>query len=160
MESPTLASLVFTRHRSHAYTHTTHIVHPAKSGECAAADLTHISSTVSHCEDAKDRVESVDSTENASQNGLIAVVDQTTPANEQAGHPITSFAGSHSPQGVPHHCVLTDMPKFLISCHPKVSLWCALNRREGSVKFLILLFSFCGLIDHSNTFEAMIVQSL
>ena len=121
VDSPTLSSLVFT---GHTYTHTTHTIHSLRRGEHATADLTHISSTVSHHDGSKD-AKSEDSNKSLHQNGLSLTVDQTN---------------TDPPHGVAHHCIPTDMPKFLITYQPKVSFLCVIT-----VSFL-----FCIVVSYSS----------
>ncbi len=86
-------------------------------GEHAAADLTEISSTVSNQDDKNNA--KIDNVKTSPKNGLSA--EKTGNQADVAMVTGTPHISQDRPHRVAHHCVLTDMPKFLISYIPQVS---------------------------------------
>lgn len=133
LNSPVLGRLVFTSHTGIAYAHVNQRVFPLKTSAATSAELTKISSTVSdHSKDQKEASftegsedRGNDSLRKMSSNGGQS--QDESLRNDKMG---TGGAGRESGGGLvrstecqpcgEYRCVLTDMPKFLVTYSPKV----------------------------------------
>lgn len=130
LNSPVLGRLVFTSYTGIAYTHVNQRVFPLKTSAATSAELTKISSTVSdHSKEASSTEGSEDrgndSLKKMSSNGGQSPDESLRNDKMAAGGAGRESGGGQvrstecQPCGE-YRCVLTDMPKFLVTYSPKV----------------------------------------